>query len=124
MMFLWVEMNLNAGGLSIAAIGVNLGLSLWGAIGACFVSGVIIAGCIVLQGIPGVKYGVPFPVLARVAFGWAGAYCVAITRGVVGLLWATFNMYIAAQLLNSGIAQVSSGWRNIAPVAEDLSGGL
>lgn len=124
MMFLWWEMNLSASALSLVAIAVNLGLSLWGAVGAAFISGSIIAAAIVFQGMPGVKYGVPFAVYARLSFGWNGAYWVAVTRGVVALFWATFNMYISAGLLDAGIAQVSPGWREMPPLSDDLSTGL
>ena len=40
-----------------------------------------------LVGRPSQKYGVPFPVFARMAFGVMGANLAAIVRGVVGIVW-------------------------------------
>jgi len=40
----------------------------------------------ILNGFPGVKYGIPFPVLLRSMFGFNGAKVAAIVRGLVGVL--------------------------------------
>jgi NCS1 family nucleobase:cation symporter-1 len=38
----------------------------------------------ILNGFPGVQYGIPFPVLLRGMFGYSGAKIAAIVRGLVG----------------------------------------
>lgn len=70
---LWLEMNVNVGGITFSAIPVNLGLSFWESIGVTFVSSVILVIGMSLQSAPGVAYGIPFPIYARLAFGWHGA---------------------------------------------------
>ncbi len=36
---------------------------------------------------PSLKYGVPYPVVARMAFGVTGANLAAVVRGIVGIVW-------------------------------------
>ncbi len=50
-----------------------------------------------LVGRPSQKYGVPFPVFARMAFGVMGANLAAIVRGIVGIVWYGVQTYFASK---------------------------
>ena len=52
-----------------------------------FVANAIVLVPVVLLGHAGVKYGVPFPVLARSSFGVRGAVLPAALRGAVAVGW-------------------------------------
>jgi len=50
-----------------------------------------------LIGGPSLKYGVPYPVVARVAFGVMGANLAATIRGIVGIVWYGVQTYFASK---------------------------
>jgi NCS1 family nucleobase:cation symporter-1 len=50
-----------------------------------------------LIGRPSQKYGIPYPVVARMAFGVMGANLAAVVRGVVGIVWYGVQTYFASK---------------------------
>ena len=61
-----------------------------------------------LIGRPSQKYGVPYPVVARMAFGVLGANLAAIVRGIVGIVWYGVQTYFASKAVQ---VLVLAGWR-------------
>ncbi|MCF1597278.1 NCS1 family nucleobase:cation symporter-1 [Streptomyces muensis] len=64
-------------------------------------TGIILAGCIVmllvnLTGKPSVKYGIPYPVMARVGMGVRGAQFPALVRAAVAIFWYGVQTYFAS----------------------------
>jgi len=55
----------------------------------------------VLNGHPGTKYGIPFPVLARASFGVVGSNIPALLRAVVACGWFGIQTWIGGQALKS-----------------------
>ena len=70
------------------------------------VANMIVLVPMVLNGHPGTKYGIPFPVLARASFGVRGANIPSIMRGLVACGGFGIQTWIGGQaiftLLNSG----------------------
>ncbi|MBQ0776259.1 MAG: NCS1 family transporter [Pseudomonas sp.] len=62
----------------------------------CFVIGVALA----LNGAAGYKYGIPFMVQARAAFGFAGTRLPGLVRAVPAIVWYGFQSWIGAGALN------------------------
>ncbi len=62
----------------------------------CFVIGVALA----LNGAAGYKYGIPFMVQARSAFGFAGTRLPGLVRAVPAIVWYGFQSWIGAGALN------------------------
>lgn len=62
----------------------------------CFVIGVALA----LNGAAGYKYGIPFMVQARSAFGFAGTRLPGLVRAVPAVVWYGFQSWIGAGALN------------------------
>lgn len=53
---------------------------------SCVTQGnMLLLGPLVLNALPGAKYGIPFPVLARSAFGRRGAIVAVMCRGLVSI---------------------------------------
>ena len=50
-----------------------------------------------LIGRPSLKYGTPFPVVARMSFGVMGANIAAGLRGIVGIVWYGVQTYFASK---------------------------
>lgn len=62
----------------------------------CFVIGIALA----VNGAPGYKYGIPFMVQARSAFGFAGTRIPGLVRAVPAVVWYGFQSWIGAGALN------------------------
>ncbi|WP_022963455.1 NCS1 family transporter [Halopseudomonas pelagia] len=62
----------------------------------CFVIGIALA----LNGAAGYKYGIPFMVQARAAFGFAGTRLPGLVRAVPAIVWYGFQSWIGAGALN------------------------
>ncbi|QJD59494.1 transporter [Pseudomonas sp. gcc21] len=62
----------------------------------CFVIGVALT----LNGAAGYKYGIPFMVQARSAFGFAGTRLPGLVRAVPAIVWYGFQSWIGAGALN------------------------
>jgi NCS1 family nucleobase:cation symporter-1 len=96
---LWVAMvacvptYLLAGGL-IAA-----GMNWLQAVMTVFLGNVIILAPMILIGHMGAKYGVPFPVLLRSAFGPHGAKIPAVARGLVACGWFGINTWVGGSAI-------------------------
>ncbi|MGR7923000.1 transporter [Zobellella denitrificans] len=63
----------------------------------CFVIGIALA----LNGAAGYKYGIPFMVQARGAFGFAGTRFPGLVRAVPAIVWYGFQSWIGAGALNA-----------------------
>ena len=63
----------------------------------CFVIGIALA----LNGAAGYKYGIPFMVQARAAFGFAGTRFPGLVRAVPAIVWYGFQSWIGAGALNA-----------------------
>lgn len=91
----WASMVMNPGSLSCGAAMLSLGLSVPMAMLAQFVASVILVIALILNGWAGTRYGVPFPVLARSAFGNGGAHVCTLSRGAVAIMWLSFQIWQA-----------------------------
>ncbi|MCT7374087.1 NCS1 family nucleobase:cation symporter-1 [Chelativorans salis] len=93
-------------GYSLAAsLFITYGLNGWAVFGAIIVAGFFVMFLVNLTGKPSVKYGVPYPVMARVSMGVYGARFPALVRGIVAIFWYGVQTYFAstavALLLNT-----------------------
>ncbi|MEM7124653.1 MAG: cytosine permease, partial [Pseudomonadota bacterium] len=66
-----------------ASLFLTYGLNGWAVFAAIVLAGVIIMILVNLSGRPSVKYGVPYPVMARASMGVFGAKFVAMLRCIV-----------------------------------------
>ncbi|MDP5293278.1 NCS1 family transporter [Oceanimonas sp. CHS3-5] len=63
----------------------------------CFVIGIALA----LNGAAGYKYGIPFMVQARSAFGFSGTRFPGLVRAIPAIVWYGFQSWIGAGALNA-----------------------
>ena len=88
-----------------ASLFLSYGLNGWLTFAAIVVAGFIVMVLVNLTGRPSVKYGIPYPVMARVAMGVQGAKFPALVRGIVAIFWYGVQTYFAstavALLINS-----------------------
>ncbi|GHC29331.1 NCS1 family transporter [Aidingimonas halophila] len=74
----------------------------------CFVIGVALA----LNGAAGYKYGIPFMVQARSAFGFSGTRLPGLVRALPAIVWYGFQSWIGAGALNA-VSETLFGFSNI-----------
>ncbi len=84
---LWIGMVVCVPTYTLAAGLIEQGMSWWQAVVTILLGNLIVLVPMVLNGHPGTKYGVPFPVLARAAFGIQGAHVPSLLRALVACGW-------------------------------------
>jgi NCS1 family nucleobase:cation symporter-1 len=65
---------------------------------------------ILLNSHPGTKYGIPFPVFARAAFGTLGSNVPALMRALVACGWFGIQAWIGGEALHTFFRSVIPGW--------------
>lgn len=84
-------------GYSLAAsLFLAYGLNGWAVFAAIILAGFIVMVLVNLSGRPSVKYGIPYPVFARVSMGVIGANFPAMIRGIVAIFWYGAQTYFAS----------------------------
>lgn len=102
---LWIGMVVCVPTYTLAGGLIDQGMSWWQAVGTIMLGNCIVLVPMVLNGHPGTKYGVPFPVLARASFGIQGAHIPSLLRALVACGWfgiqTWFGGFAIYQLVNS-----------------------
>jgi NCS1 family nucleobase:cation symporter-1 len=103
---LWVGMAVCIPTYMLAAGLVAGGMSWWQAVATITLGNAIVLVPMMLTGHAGTKYGIPFPVLARAAFGLAGSHVPALLRAGVACGWFGIQTWIGGAALDTllGIA--------------------
>lgn len=94
---MWMSDVHSVGGYTFAASLFFLGLTGWEVLISMIVGILIVYVLINWIGKPSQKYGIPFPVMSRLAFGVKGANLAAVVRGVVGIVWYGVQTYFASK---------------------------
>lgn len=101
---LWVGMAVCIPTYMLAASMIASGVSWWGALLIIAFGNVIVTIPMVLNGHSGTKYGIPFPVVGRAAFGTVGIHIAALIRALVACGWFGIQTWLG------GLAIVTMGW--------------
>ncbi len=94
---MWMSDVHSVGGYTFAASLFFLGLTGWQVLVSMLIGIVAVYLLMNLIGRPSLRYGIPFPVMARVSFGVMGANLAAIVRGIVGIVWYGVQTYFASK---------------------------
>ncbi len=94
---MWMSDVHSVGGYTFAASLFFLGLTGWQVLLAMAVGITAVYALMNLIGRPSLKYGVPYPVVARMSFGVVGAKLAAVVRGIVGIVWYGVQTYFASK---------------------------
>ncbi|HEY0185713.1 MAG TPA: cytosine permease, partial [Rhodopila sp.] len=84
---MWMSDVHSVGGYTFAASLFFLGLTGWQVLISMLVGILAVYVLMNLIGRPSLRYGIPYPVVARISFGVMGANLAAVIRGVVGIVW-------------------------------------
>ena len=96
---LWISMSACVptymGGASL----IDGGMNWWQATLTIYLANTIVLVQMVLNAHPGTKYGIPFPVLCRAAFGTLGSNIPALMRAVVACGWFGIQTWIGGMAI-------------------------
>jgi len=68
---------------------------------------------ILLNSHPGTRYGIPFPVFARAAYGTIGSNLPALMRAIVACGWFGIQAWIGGEAVNTFFASIVPGWQGL-----------
>jgi NCS1 family nucleobase:cation symporter-1 len=94
---MWMSDVHSVGGYTFAASLFFLGLTGWQVLISMLIGIMAVYFLMNLIGRPSLRYGIPYPVVARIAFGVMGANLAAVVRGIVGIVWYGVQTYFASK---------------------------
>ncbi|HET7295835.1 MAG TPA: cytosine permease, partial [Gemmatimonadales bacterium] len=110
---LWVGMSVCIPTYMLAASMIGAGLSWEQSLIAILLGNVIVLVPLVINAHAGTRYGIPFPVFARAAFGTRGAHVPSLLRSVVACGWFGIQTWIGGLAINALLEILWPGWRGI-----------
>ena len=111
---LWVGMCLCLPTYSLASGMIALGMNWWESVLTVFTGSCIVLGAILLVSHAGTRYGIPYPVFARLWFGTRGAHLPALARAVIAAGWFGINSWFGGQALDAILLHVLPAWQGVS----------
>jgi nucleobase:cation symporter-1, NCS1 family len=115
---LWVGLSVCIPTYMLAASMIQAGLNWWQSVLVILAGNVIVLVPMIINAHAGTRYGIPFPVYARAAYGPKGAHLPSLLRAVVACGWFGIQTWIGGlavsaliQFLWPGWADLGGGWR-------------
>ncbi len=106
---LWVGMVVCVPSYMLAAGLIEQGMSWSEAVLTILLGNVIVLVPMVLNGHPGTKYGIPFPVMARASFGIRGAHIPSLLRALVACGWFGIQTWVGGSAIYQLLNVLASG---------------
>jgi len=108
---LWISMAHCIPTYMMAASLIASGMSWRQALFTILLGNVIVLVPILANSHAGTKYGIPFPVFARAAYGTAGANLPALMRALVACGWFGIQAWIGGEALQTFFVALWPGWQ-------------
>ncbi|HSE26566.1 MAG TPA: NCS1 family nucleobase:cation symporter-1, partial [Pyrinomonadaceae bacterium] len=98
---------------------ISAGMNWWQALITILLGNTIVLVPILLNSHPGTKYGIPFPVFARGAYGTLGSNVPALMRAIVACGWFGIQAWIGGEALNTLFKAIIPNWQTLlgGPIA-------
>src|SRR3954451_6513474 len=96
---LWVSMSACIPTYMLASSLIGGGMNWWQAVLTIFLGNLIVLVPMILNAHAGTKYGIPFPVYCRAAFGTSGANVPALLRALVACGWFGIQAWIGGNAI-------------------------
>jgi len=119
---LWISMAHCIPTYMLASGLIGAGMNWWQALLTILVGNVIVLAPILANSHAGTKYGIPFPVFARAAYGVFGANVPALMRAFVACGWFGINAWIGGQALDTFFRSLSPAWGTLLGAATSGDG--
>lgn len=109
---LWIGMSICLPTYSLAAGLISLGMNWWQAIATIIIGNCVVLIPILLNAHAGTKFGIPYPVYARLWFGSKGAHIPSMARAIVGAGWFGINCWFGGAAIDT-LMVAMSGWESV-----------
>jgi NCS1 family nucleobase:cation symporter-1 len=109
---LWIGMSICLPTYSLAAGLISLGMNWWQAIFTIILGNCIVLIPILLNAHAGTKFGIPYPVYARLWFGSKGAHIPSMARAVIAAGWFGINCWFGGTAIDTLLIAMS-GWETV-----------
>ncbi len=103
---LWVGMSVQIPTYMMASSLIEGGMNWLQALFTIFLGNLIVLVPMILNGHAGVKYGIPYPVLARASFGILGSNIPALLRALVACGWFGIQTWIGGTAIYTLVLQL------------------
>jgi nucleobase:cation symporter-1, NCS1 family len=110
---LWISMAHCIPTYMLASGMIASGMAWWQALLTILAGNLIVLAPILLNSHPGTKYGIPFPVFARAAYGTSGANLPALMRALIACGWFGINCWYGGEALQVFIKSLWPGWGDL-----------
>jgi NCS1 family nucleobase:cation symporter-1 len=107
---LWISMSACVPTYMLASSLIQGGMNWWQAVLTIFLGNTIVLLPMILNAHAGTKYGIPFPVYCRPAFGVLGANVPAVLRALVACGWFGIQAWIGGKAIYQILSIVFPGW--------------
>ena len=107
---LWISMAHCITTYMLASGLIGAGMSWGQALFTILLGNSIVLVPILLNSHPGTKYGIPFPVFARAAYGVIGSNLPALMRAVVACGWFGIQCWIGGMAIHRFLTTLHRGW--------------
>jgi NCS1 family nucleobase:cation symporter-1 len=116
MAVLWISMSACIPTYMLASSLIDLGMNWYQAVLTIFLGNCIVLVPMVLNAHAGTRYGIPFPVYCRAAFGIRGANVPAIMRALVACGWFGIQTWIGGIAIFTLVSAWLPGWKSYSPI--------
>ena len=110
---LWMGMIHNVFGFTLVGGLMVTGLSAIQALIVVTVGNIVQLVVLALNGRVGSRYGIPFPVWARAAYGVYGANVPALLRGAAAIGWFGVQLYLGSTAVNALLTTAVGPWKGL-----------
>src|SRR5687768_3042340 len=110
---LWISMAHCIPTYMLASGLISSGMNWWQALITILLGNTIVLAPILLNSHPGTKYGIPFPVFARAAYGTVGSNLPALMRALVACGWFGIQAWIGGQAIHIFFSSFIPGWNTL-----------
>jgi NCS1 family nucleobase:cation symporter-1 len=110
---LWVSMAHCIPTYMLASGLMSAGMNWWQALITILLGNTLVLIPILLNSHPGTKYGIPFPVFARAAYGTLGSNLPALMRALVACGWFGIQAWIGGEALHTLFSSLLPGWATL-----------
>jgi NCS1 family nucleobase:cation symporter-1 len=107
---LWISMAHCIPTYMLSSSLISAGMNWWQALITILLGNTIVLVPILLNSHPGTKYGIPFPVFARAAYGTYGSNLPALMRAIVACGWFGIQAWIGGEALHTLFTALIPRW--------------
>ena len=121
---LWVGLSVCIPTYMLAASLIQAGMSWWQSLITILLGNAIVLVPLAINAHAGTRYGIPFPVYARAAFGVRGAHLPALLRSLVACGWFGIQTWVGGLAISEILGVLWPSWRGLGGAGTFMGFGL